>query len=64
MKTTDRVFDQIIGKMEISLSMVQELETMLSDMSKRTHPSQLSESERERLVAAPSRAAPTRYLRQ
>ncbi len=61
MKATDQVFDQIIGKMEISLHMVQELETMLSDMSERAHP----HTERERLVAAPGRAVPAaRHLRQ
>lgn len=54
MKPTDQVFDQIIGKMEISLHMVQELETMLSNLSKRAH----KNSERDYLVAAPGSARP------
>lgn len=61
MKATDQAFDQIIGKMEISLNMVQELETMLVDLSERAH----RRPDRERLVAIPGQpAAPTRYLRQ
>ncbi len=61
MKATDQAFDQIIGKMEISLSMVQELETMLSDLSERAH----RHTERERLVATPGNTVPAaRYLRQ
>jgi len=61
MKKNDQAFDQIIGKMEISLNMVAELETMLSDLSDRAH----RHTERERLVAMPGKALPaTRYLRQ
>jgi hypothetical protein len=54
MKPSDQVFDQIIGKMEISLHMVQELETMLSNFSERAH----KNSERDYLVAAPDSARP------
>lgn len=54
MKPTDQVFDQIIGKMEISLHMVQELETMLSNLSERAH----KNSERDYLVATPGAARP------
>jgi hypothetical protein len=54
MKPTDQVFDQIIGKMEISLHMVQELETMLSNLSERAH----KNSERDYLVAAPGSTRP------
>lgn len=54
MKPTDQVFDQIIGKMEISLHMVQELETMLSNLSERAH----KNSERDNLVATPGSARP------
>lgn len=61
MKATDQAFDQIIGKMEISLNMVQELEAMLVDLSERAH----RRPDSERLMAAPSqRTAPARYLRQ
>ena len=61
MKNSDQAFDQIIGKMEISLNMVEELETMLSALSERAH----RHTERERLVAAPGKTVPaTRYLRQ
>jgi hypothetical protein len=61
MKNNDQAFDQIIGKMEISLNMVEELETMLSDLSERAH----RHTERERLVATPGvSVAATRYLRQ
>ncbi len=54
MKPTDQVFDQIIGKMEISLHMVQELETMLTNLSERAH----KNSERDHLVAPPGSARP------
>jgi hypothetical protein len=54
MKATDQVFDQIIGKMEISLHMVQELETMLSNLSERAH----KNSERDYLVATPGSTRP------
>ena len=61
MKATDQVFDQIIGKMEISLNMVQELETMLADLSLRAR----RHTEREHLVVTPGKVATaTRYLRQ
>lgn len=61
MKVTDQAFDQIIGKMEISLSMVQELEATLAELSERAH----RHTDCERLVATPAKSAPnTRYLRQ
>jgi len=54
MKPSDQVFDQIIGKMEISLHMVQELESMLSNLSERAH----KNSERDLLVATPGTVRP------